>query len=146
MVNFKPNQSKIYSMPQAIAYVSQKSPSTSEQEIKDLLRKSQTNNIERDISGILVYSDGNFFQVTEGEPEIITSLFNKIKADNRHENIIVIFNHSIVKAAIDGYKADFATRHEGYDSQTLSNYLHHIQTLDPKSQAVVKNVLKNFLS
>lgn len=133
-------------MYQAIAYVSQISLSVSDKEIMELLENSQQNNIEKDISGVLLYSEGNFFQVIEGEEETINSLFEKIKADQRHENIILIFDRPINKAAMDGYKSDFITNRKRYESDPISEYLLHIRTLDPKSQAVVKSVIRNFVN
>ena len=54
-------------MQYAISYVSTVSPNLTEQEIKEVLKFSQNLNIEFNITGILLYSEENFFQVLEGK-------------------------------------------------------------------------------
>ena len=132
-------------MYKAIAYVSQVSENISEEEIDKILEKSEEYNKNNDVTGILLFSEGNFLQVIEGKKEIVDPLFDKIKADYRHQGLIIIFNRPIQRAELNGYKADFITQHKRINDENVSTYLKHIQTLDPKSQAVVKNLLKNFL-
>ena len=130
----------------AICYVSQVSPNLSEHKVLELIENSETSNNQNDITGVLLYSDGNFFQVIEGKKELIQNLFDKIKADERHENIIIIFERPIIRAAYDGFISDFLTVQKKFNPETISHYLQHTQTLDPKSQAVVKTMIKTFLN
>ncbi|HZJ37436.1 MAG TPA: BLUF domain-containing protein [Gillisia sp.] len=69
LVTFKSN--KLIFMQYAISYVSTVAPNLSEQEIKEVLNFSQNLNIEHNITGILLFSEGNFFQVLEGERNFI---------------------------------------------------------------------------
>ncbi len=74
----------------AICYVSTAASGISNNEIEDLLKLSSTNNNRDQITGILLFSNGNFFQVLEGEKKVITEIFEKIKQDRRHRNLISI--------------------------------------------------------
>ena len=42
------------------------------------------------ITGMLLYNDGNFMQVLEGEEEGVRDLFGKITRDPRHRGIITL--------------------------------------------------------
>ncbi|MEO6289132.1 MAG: BLUF domain-containing protein [Ginsengibacter sp.] len=50
----------------------------------DILSTSRFNNKLKDITGILLYYEGNIMQVLEGEEESVMKLYNKIKLDSRH--------------------------------------------------------------
>jgi hypothetical protein len=57
-------------------------------ELKQLLRKSQANNLVNDVTGLLLYSKGCFVQVIEGKIEDVDNTFARINKDKRHKNII----------------------------------------------------------
>lgn len=49
--------------------------------------KAILNNQQNEITGILLYGKGQFLQVLEGDVAEVSSLFAKIYADPRHDNI-----------------------------------------------------------
>lgn len=51
----------------AISYVSTAKKSLSETEIRQILNDSENNNNKQNITGLLLYSEGNFFQIIEGD-------------------------------------------------------------------------------
>ena len=73
-----------------ISYLSNASSELSHEEIENLMTDTKYFNDSNNISGILVYSDFTFFQVLEGESNMITTLFEKIKNDKRHYNVLKI--------------------------------------------------------
>ncbi len=75
----------------AICYVSNSSLELSEAQIQELLSETQYLNNKNNIKGLLLFSDGNFFQVIEGETAKVNNLWQKIKKDDRHKSIIKIF-------------------------------------------------------
>ena len=58
--------------------------------IADILATSQRNNARDDITGSLVYSEGKFFQVVEGETVDVDRLLKRVGADGRHTDIDVV--------------------------------------------------------
>lgn len=62
----------------------------SDEELKQLLVKSRENNFRNELTGLLLYNDGNFIQVLEGEEAALAETFRIIEADKRHKNIIII--------------------------------------------------------
>ncbi len=61
----------------------------------DLLAKARENNTQLDVTGMLVYHDGNFLQVLEGSEAAVQSLFDTIRQDERHGSVIKLFERSI---------------------------------------------------
>jgi hypothetical protein len=59
-------------------------------ELRALLEKCNGNNRPRDITGMLLYKDGNFMQVLEGEESVVRSVHNIIAADPRHRGLITL--------------------------------------------------------
>lgn len=58
----------------------------SPEELETILHSSRVNNEKADITGILLFQDGCFFQVLEGDRQTIEPLYRKISFDRRHTN------------------------------------------------------------
>ncbi|WP_231896427.1 BLUF domain-containing protein [Gramella sp. MAR_2010_147] len=61
----------------AISYVSTAIRNLNDQEIKNILASSEKSNNENNITGLLLFSEGNFFQIIEGRKEDINELYKK---------------------------------------------------------------------
>lgn len=55
--------------------------------LTEIHRTSQRNNARCDVSGLLLYSKGNFLQVLEGRASTLDRICQKISADPRHTDI-----------------------------------------------------------
>ncbi len=55
-----------------------------------ILSKSVTNNTRDNITGVLLYHEGIFIQLLEGEEKLIHETYKRIIADNRHAAVITI--------------------------------------------------------
>ena len=67
----------------------------SRSELSVMLINARKKNVQMGITGILLYSDGSFFQVLEGESETVDRLFEEISRDDRHRNVTVIIREAI---------------------------------------------------
>lgn len=67
-----------------LIYVSSAVKLFSPSELLSLLEKCHENNSRQEITGMLLYKDGNFMQMLEGEEEAVRSLYRKIAGDHRH--------------------------------------------------------------
>src|SRR5208282_515145 len=74
----------------SLVYVSSATKPFSKSELLELLEKSRKNNTSLEISGMLLYKDGNFMQVLEGEEQLVRSLYTKISADPRHKGTLAL--------------------------------------------------------
>ena len=59
-------------------------------ELHELLRVSRSNNERLGVTGMLLFKDGNFMQVLEGEREAVRTLFDRIGRDPRHKGVLVL--------------------------------------------------------
>lgn len=128
----------------AISYVSSVDPELSEEEIQNVLSFSRNWNIDHQITGILLYSEGNFFQVLEGEKDLLRSLFSRIQKDRRHKNVMVIFEKEVSDAKFDTYKSDFISLDSRFQAKNIEQYLSQIDQLNPKIQSSVRYILNKF--
>ncbi|WP_373056620.1 BLUF domain-containing protein [Zunongwangia sp. H14] len=128
-------------MSHAICYVSTANPELNDEDIEEVLNWSKNWNNSHQITGILLYSEGNFFQVLEGKHDILTDLFQNIRKDKRHHSLIKIFEKEIKKEAFTEYEVDFVSERTKFNEEALKFYLDSIQNLDATSQKVVENML-----
>lgn len=80
-----------------LIYCSTASQSYSNEELAALLQQAQARNIDINVTGMLLYDNGSFFQVIEGPPETIRTLFQDISLDTRHNKVIAIIHEPIAK-------------------------------------------------
>jgi hypothetical protein len=70
-----------------ILYASSAKEKFSDDQLKVLLSDARENNLKSNITGQLIYCDGNFLQVIEGMRHDMVLLFNKIELDPRHTGV-----------------------------------------------------------
>jgi len=90
----------IYSSVPVVAY--------SVAELEELIMGSRRNNARDDVSGMLLYADGSFFQVLEGPERAVDALYERLTHDPRHHALTVIIREPIVKRAFTDWTMGFA--------------------------------------
>jgi hypothetical protein len=78
-----------------LIYASAATRPIEEEEILQLLSGARRHNHEIGVTGMLLYSEGSFFQVLEGEATVVEELFEMISRDGRHERITRIIQETI---------------------------------------------------
>lgn len=73
-----------------ILYVSGASRPMSDADIEDILTTSRRNNTRQGITGMLLWADGVFIQILEGEADKVRALAARIGQDARHRNFMVL--------------------------------------------------------
>lgn len=64
-------------------------------DIEKLLNGCRKANSTRDVTGMLIFRDGAFFQVLEGDRSVLEALFEKIGRDERHRRVIKLIAEPI---------------------------------------------------
>lgn len=90
-----------------LIYISTAIKKFSEYEINELLAFSRKKNKQNNITGFLIIKGKTFIQVIEGENINVDSLFEKIKDDDRHENILTIEKREISKRLFEEWDMGF---------------------------------------
>lgn len=73
-----------------------------------ILQASRRNNVERGITGALLYSDGWFAQVIEGPQSAVELVFEWIVLDDRHTDIRVLYLKEIDERSFGSWSMAFA--------------------------------------
>lgn len=90
-------------------YSSTAAPQFAEHEIPQLLEKSRAANATRGITGMLLYIEGSFFQVLEGEGAPVDEVYRRISADARHHEVTLIIREPIAARSFADWTMGFAT-------------------------------------
>ena len=75
-----------------LAYVSSALQKFSKPQLLSLLHEAREKNAYKGITGMLLYKDGNFMQMIEGEATALHTLRQSITNDPRHHQLLVIFD------------------------------------------------------
>jgi len=77
------------------------------QELSELLDVARENNAKLGLTGMLLYAEGSFFQVLEGQPDVVDALYAKIERDQRHGQMTMIIREPIPKRHFDAWTMGF---------------------------------------
>ncbi len=106
-----------------ICYTS-KANNLSIKDVEKIFEKTYTNNTLKNVTGLLLYGMGNFFQVLEGPPGIILPLYEDwICKDNRHIDVFNIINKPKPKALFADYSSSFNIVRSADQLENLKSYL-----------------------
>ena len=73
-----------------LLYCSSARPNLTADDIDNILKKSQNFNLEHSITGCLLCFDKQFVQLLEGNKDDVKQLYEIIKKDKRHSNVILM--------------------------------------------------------
>jgi hypothetical protein len=90
-----------------LVYVSSAVTPFTRSELSDLLGKSRVNNAALDVSGILLYKDGNFMQVLEGEQTVVQTLYEKVSKDPRHRGLLTLLHGPLAERQFQDWSMGF---------------------------------------
>jgi hypothetical protein len=79
----------------------------SEDELKLLLEQSRQKNRRLGIGGMLVYHEGAFLQILEGEESQINALFETIRSDKRHDNVTFLGARTVEERTFQSWDMAF---------------------------------------
>lgn len=94
----------------------------SDADLVKILSDSRDNNKIKNITGMLIYGDGTFIQVLEGEEQDVEEVYNKLSADNRHKNLIVLAEGEINKRNFPDWTMGFIAINSN-DLEELEGYI-----------------------
>lgn len=90
-----------------LIYKSTPATEVSESLLLEILNKSQANNAEQKISGVLIYRNQQYFQLLEGREKQVRSIFAKIRQDERHRNVEVLLDQTCAERLMPAWAMGF---------------------------------------
>ncbi|MFO1242721.1 MAG: BLUF domain-containing protein [Rickettsiales bacterium] len=128
-----------------IAYVSTAKLPFSEEALIQLLEKSRDNNKRFEITGMLLYKDGNFMQVIEGPKEAVTDLYRNICADPTHYNVLTLIDQVAEYRSFPDWQMGFVNlSHSTKEISGFSDFMLHSNKLQSYEQSHGKVLLFSF--
>ena len=115
-----------------LIYISAAKKLMDEPELLEILEVSRKNNQAKNITGMLIYGEGTFIQVIEGNEEDLENLYNKIERDPRHKNLIKLTDGALGKRNF----ADWSMGFKSVNAEELKMLEGYI---DPKSEKFLGN-------
>lgn len=76
--------------------------------LAELLQDARRFNSQHGITGILLYTDGSFFQVLEGDEKTLDALFASISRDPRHNQVTLIIREPIRRRTFADWTMGYA--------------------------------------
>jgi hypothetical protein len=92
-----------------LIYASSADSKMGDAELRAILERAREANSRLDITGILLHTEGSYFQVLEGEAEAIDSLYAKIALDKRHRHVVLIVREPIARRSFSDWSMGFAS-------------------------------------
>ena len=83
----------------------------------DIMETAWKHNEAMGISGFLLRTPYNYFQVLEGQPEVVDDLILMIRDDKRHQSLEILSDKSSQERTFDNWCMDYhvASKDEGAD-------------------------------
>jgi hypothetical protein len=89
-------------------YSSRASATMRDSEVQTLLTHARRNNVTHGITGMLLFIDGSFFQVLEGEAASVDRTYEVISRDGRHDRVTQIIREPIAQRSFGEWSMGFA--------------------------------------
>ena len=119
-----------------LSYQSKAPTSFEAKDLDSILGSAVQNNERANISGCLVFYNNCFVQILEGSKENVISLYNKIKKDNRHHNLELLWQGEVDKKHFKEWGMLCHTD-QSTDEKTFVNNLLLLSEFSEKSTATL---------
>ncbi|MEL7480581.1 MAG: BLUF domain-containing protein [Pseudomonadota bacterium] len=80
--------------------------------LRQILDAAHRNNERDGISGLLIYHEGCFLQLIEGERQAVETCFRRIKQDPRHTGCIVLSEEPVSSRMFGDWRMTFQTHRD----------------------------------
>lgn len=120
--------------------------------VSTLVKHARTNNKKTNITGLLIYVDGSFLQLLEGEQKVINLLFDDIEQDSRHYHVRLLISGPIKERYFAQWSMAYrlatlrdVTETDGCEdfakaTENLESYL----SVNPKGLRKANNLIQRF--
>jgi hypothetical protein len=90
-----------------LGYVSTASAPMPREALLDMLYQARAANAVDGITGLLLYHDGHFVQALEGPEDAVRDLYDRIRRDARHRDVVMMFEQTIARREFADWSMGF---------------------------------------
>ena len=105
-----------------LVYASSAIQKFDKEELVELLELSRTKNEALDVTGILLYRDGNFIQVLEGPRENVEKIYASITGDDRHRGLMLVVDEEVEERLFPNWSMGFEDLSNTEDVHKIDGY------------------------
>ena len=87
-----------------IMYSSQAAEPMTAAALEKILTDARAGNAARNVTGALIYVDGVFFQILEGDKTVVHELMANIARDSRHQSVTVFHEAEVEARAFESWR------------------------------------------
>ncbi len=91
----------------SLTYISRAMVDRHSVDILDIARASMRNNAALGLTGALYFDDRQFYQVLEGERERLREMFERIRRDTRHSDVVLLHEGEITRPQFPEWSMKF---------------------------------------
>ncbi len=117
-----------------LLYTSNSTQETTQDILEAILKTARFNNSSENITGMLLYSEGAFVQLLEGDEYNVKNTFYKISRDPRHTNVEVIIESNASHRHFPNWQMGFKwldrsdlKRIDNHENLDIKNYFKYSQ-------------------
>lgn len=112
-----------------LLYTSSSTREANHELLDAILQTARANNSRLGITGMLLFNEGSFVQLLEGDKEKVQETFSKISKDPRHYNIEVVIEASVNNRYFPNWQMGFKwlekddlKRIDNHENMDIKNY------------------------
>jgi hypothetical protein len=105
-------------MPFQLCYASTATRTFTRNDLLELLTQARAHNAKEGITGLLLFQDGHFLQVLEGEMDKVRALFKRICEDQRHSQVALLFEELVSQPQYPDWSMGF----QAFDGTELMEF------------------------
>lgn len=94
-------------MPFQLCYASTATRELTREDLLEILTLARQHNARQGITGLLLFQGGHFLQVLEGEADPVRQLFTHICEDERHHQVILLFEELVSQSQYPDWSMGF---------------------------------------
>jgi len=121
-----------------LGYVSTETEPFSQEGLIKLLKEAREVNAQHHVTGLLLYREGSFYQVLEGNQAAVKATFAGIENDPRHSEVRVLFSGETTSREFADWQMGFLNL-DGVDIAALSGYSDFLSR-DAQPQEFLENL------
>ena len=137
-------------MPYQVMYSSQATKPMTVAGLEEILADARAGNEARNVTGALVYVDGVFFQIIEGDEAVVRDLLANIERDSRHHSLKVFHQTEVEARAFEFWRMAYLSATAEQMSKwaelpgtaTVQDLLEVLERAPDRVPRILVNVLK----
>ena len=121
-----------------LLYMSSESFPFSSDSLLSILNPSMKRNAVLDVTGLLLYSSGNFLQVLEGPQTVVEDLYGRIRRDARHRGVTILLQGRIPGREFADWSMGF--RNLNLESEKMPGFNPILNRTGPSTASLSKEI------